>query len=65
MKKGISTHSNHWLGLMGMTSKKVTLKIEWIYPYIQVGVSSDNKVRGICFLDKYCWTNVFGFEILK
>jgi hypothetical protein len=22
-------------------------------------------VVGVCFLDKFCFTNVFGFEILK
>ncbi len=30
-----------------------------------IGHSNDHTVIGICFLDKYCWTNIFGFEILK
>lgn len=26
--------------------------------------SHDFKVIGICILDKYCWTNIFGYEKL-
>lgn len=33
------------------------------FGYIQIAYSVD--IYGICFLDKYCFTNIFGFEILK
>ena len=29
------------------------------------GHSKDNSVIGVCFFGKYCWTNIFGFEILN
>jgi hypothetical protein len=29
-----------------------------------IGYSKDGTVIGFCFWDKYCWTNVFGFEKL-
>lgn len=29
--------------------------------FIQFGVSE--LVIGVCLFDKYCWTNVYGFEI--
>lgn len=32
---------------------------------ISFGHSKDRSVIGFCLFDKYCWTNVFGFEILK
>ena len=31
---------------------------------LSVGYSKDGTVIGFCFWDKYCWTNVFGFEKL-
>lgn len=30
--------------------------------FLSIGYSNDKTVFGICLLDKYCWTNVFGFE---
>ena len=31
---------------------------------ISFGHSKDQSVIGICLFGKYCWTNIFGFEIL-
>ncbi len=33
--------------------------------WLSIGASKDGKVKGICLFDKYSWTNIFGFEILK
>lgn len=33
--------------------------------FISIGHSKDRSVIGICLFNKYCWTNIFGFEILK
>jgi hypothetical protein len=39
-------------------------KLEYIdLGYIQIAYSVN--VYGICFFDKYCFINIFGFEILK
>lgn len=35
----------------------------YIFGPIQIAYSVD--IYGICFFDKYCFTNIFGFEILK
>ncbi len=32
---------------------------------ISFGYSKDHTVIGICLFNKYCWTNIFGFEILN
>lgn len=32
---------------------------------IQLGISHNYQIVGFCFMDKYCWTNIFGFEKLK
>ena len=32
---------------------------------LQFGISNDGLVWGVCYKDKYCYTNIFGFEILK
>lgn len=32
---------------------------------LEIAVDFENEIVGICFFDKYCYTNVFGFEILK
>lgn len=33
-------------------------------PTLSIGHSKDKLIVGVCFLDKYCWTNIFGFEKL-
>lgn len=39
-------------------------KLEYIdFGNIQIAYSVN--VYGICFFDRYCYTNIFGFEILK
>lgn len=47
-----------------MSRLKNDLKI-YYFGNISLGVSERYNVRGICYNDKYCWTNMFGFEILK
>lgn len=32
--------------------------------YFSFGYSKDRTVFGVCLFDKYCWTNIFGFERL-
>lgn len=32
---------------------------------LSFGHSKDHSVIGVCLFGKYCWTNIFGFEILK
>jgi hypothetical protein len=33
--------------------------------FMSFGHAKDHSVIGICLFNKYCWTNIFGFEILK
>ena len=33
--------------------------------HLAMGVTQGLKVFGVCWKDKYCWTNVFGFENLN
>lgn len=33
--------------------------------FLQIGFSKDHAVFGFCFFEKYCWTNVFGYEKIK
>ena len=47
-----------------MTRLKNDLKIQQIGNW-QIGFSDRYNLKGICYMDKYCWTNMFGFEILK
>lgn len=33
--------------------------------FIQFGFDSDNQLIGICFFDRLCYTNFYGWEILR
>ena len=33
--------------------------------FLSIGYSKDKQVIGFCLLNKYCWINIFGFEILE